>query len=136
MIGRLSAHYDKVELDFPAPIYRIDSMAGDNLPSGTATFLFTDIEGSTRRWEEHREAMQAAVARHSADLRPAATPSGVAPQIPSRMFGCSRSCCSAVAKVQQALGQQTGFFDTASGILALCRCIFQDSTRCSLHCRR
>jgi len=24
------------------------------LPSGTVTLLFTDIEGSTRLWEEHR----------------------------------------------------------------------------------
>ena len=24
-----------------------------DLPSGTVTFLFTDIEGSTKRWEEH-----------------------------------------------------------------------------------
>ena len=34
------------------------------LPTGTVTFLFTDIEGSTQRWESHREAMKAAVARH------------------------------------------------------------------------
>jgi class 3 adenylate cyclase len=34
------------------------------LPTGTVTFLFTDIEGSTQRWEQHREAMKAAVARH------------------------------------------------------------------------
>ena len=34
------------------------------LPTGTVTFLFTDIEGSTQRWETHREAMQAAVHRH------------------------------------------------------------------------
>ncbi|MGB6601846.1 MAG: hypothetical protein WBE77_12275 [Candidatus Cybelea sp.] len=33
-------------------------------PTGTVTFLFTDIEGSTQRWESHREAMKAAVARH------------------------------------------------------------------------
>ena len=36
------------------------------LPSGTVTFLFTDIEGSTRLWEEHPEAMQGALARHDA----------------------------------------------------------------------
>src|SRR5688500_5659289 len=33
------------------------------LPRGTLTFLFTDVEGSTRRWEEDRDAMSAAVAR-------------------------------------------------------------------------
>jgi class 3 adenylate cyclase len=44
-------------------------MAG--LPSGTLTFLFTDIEGSTTRWEQQPEAMQAALARHDALLRAA-----------------------------------------------------------------
>ena len=34
------------------------------LPSGTVTFLFTDLEGSTRLWQEHPEAMQVASARH------------------------------------------------------------------------
>ncbi len=33
------------------------------LPSGTVTFLFTDLEGSTRLWEEHPEAMRPALAR-------------------------------------------------------------------------
>jgi predicted ATPase/class 3 adenylate cyclase len=32
-------------------------------PSGTVTFLFTDIEGSTARWERDRAAMREAVAR-------------------------------------------------------------------------
>ena len=40
-------------------------------PSGTVTFLFTDIEGSTRLWEEQPEAMRTALARHDAILRDA-----------------------------------------------------------------
>ncbi len=36
------------------------------LPTGTVTFLFTDIEGSTRHWEEQPQAMEAALARHDA----------------------------------------------------------------------
>ncbi len=39
------------------------------LPSGTVTFLFTDLEGSTRLWEEQPEAMRAALARHDTILR-------------------------------------------------------------------
>ena len=39
------------------------------LPTGTVTFLFTDVEGSTRLWEAHRAAMQTALARHDALLR-------------------------------------------------------------------
>ena len=35
------------------------------LPTGTVTFLFTDLEGSTRLWEEHPEVMKAALARHT-----------------------------------------------------------------------
>jgi class 3 adenylate cyclase len=35
-----------------------------DLPSGTVTFLFTDIEGSTPLWERDRKAMTAVVARH------------------------------------------------------------------------
>jgi predicted ATPase/class 3 adenylate cyclase len=40
-------------------------------PSGTVTFLFTDIEGSTQRWERDRAAMQDNVRRHDAILRAA-----------------------------------------------------------------
>jgi predicted ATPase/class 3 adenylate cyclase len=35
------------------------------LPSGTVTFLFTDIEGSTQLWEQHPQAMPAAIERHN-----------------------------------------------------------------------
>jgi predicted ATPase/class 3 adenylate cyclase len=41
------------------------------LPAGTVTFLFTDLEHSTQLWEEHPEAMQGALARHDALLRAA-----------------------------------------------------------------
>jgi len=41
------------------------------LPSGTVTFLFTDIEGSTTRWEQWPEAMQRALARHDTLVRAA-----------------------------------------------------------------
>src|SRR5215213_3362746 len=41
------------------------------LPRGTVTFLFTDIEGSTALWEQDRQTMAAAVARHLALLRTA-----------------------------------------------------------------
>src|SRR5579862_257859 len=41
-------------------------------PSGTVTFLFTDIEGSTRRWEEDAAGMRADLARHDDLVRNAA----------------------------------------------------------------
>jgi class 3 adenylate cyclase len=41
------------------------------LPTGTVTFLFTDIEGSTQLWEEHPDAMRLVLARHDALLRQA-----------------------------------------------------------------
>ena len=41
------------------------------LPTGTVTFLFTDIEGSTARWEHERATMHAVLARHDAILHQA-----------------------------------------------------------------
>jgi class 3 adenylate cyclase/tetratricopeptide (TPR) repeat protein len=40
-------------------------------PSGTVTFLFTDIEGSTGLWDRHPQAMPAVLARHDEILRTA-----------------------------------------------------------------
>jgi predicted ATPase/class 3 adenylate cyclase len=40
-------------------------------PTGTVTFLFTDIEGSTKLWEHDAQVMQAALARHDEILRDA-----------------------------------------------------------------
>ena len=47
-----------------------------DLPTGTVTFLFTDLEGSTRLWEEHPEAMREALARHDEILRDAVVSHG------------------------------------------------------------
>jgi predicted ATPase/class 3 adenylate cyclase/uncharacterized protein HemY len=48
-----------------------ESASLPQLPSGTVTFLFTDIEGSTVRWEEQPANMQVAVGRHDALLNAA-----------------------------------------------------------------
>src|SRR5882757_357465 len=44
-------------------------MSTGGRPSGVVTFLFTDIEGSTRRWEADAEAMRAALMAHDDVLR-------------------------------------------------------------------
>ena len=46
------------------------------LPSGTVTFLFSDIEGSTWLWERFPEQMQSAIARHDALLHEAIAAAG------------------------------------------------------------
>src|SRR4051794_21636623 len=46
------------------------------LPTGTVTFLFTDIEGSTKRWDTLPQEMQNALERHDAILRKAIESNG------------------------------------------------------------
>jgi predicted ATPase/class 3 adenylate cyclase len=53
----------------PIPAAPTPTAPVTTLPAGTVTFLFTDIEGSTRLWERHPTAMQHALARHDALLR-------------------------------------------------------------------
>ena len=45
-------------------------------PSGTVTFLFTDIQGSTSMWERDATRMQAALARHDEIMRGVVTEHG------------------------------------------------------------
>jgi class 3 adenylate cyclase len=53
------------------------SLRSEAMPSPAAvTFLFTDIEGSTRLWEQFPEAMGRALARHDALLRMAIASNG------------------------------------------------------------
>jgi predicted ATPase/class 3 adenylate cyclase len=46
------------------------------LPAGTVTFLFTDVEGSTRLWREHPDGMPETLARHDEIVREAIVGSG------------------------------------------------------------
>ncbi|MEY2400682.1 MAG: hypothetical protein QOJ08_793 [Ilumatobacteraceae bacterium] len=50
------------ERDVPCPAPR-------QLPAGTVTFVFTDIEGSTERWQQDELAMSAALASHDLTIR-------------------------------------------------------------------
>lgn len=51
-------------------------MPQGQLPVGTVTFLFSDIESSTKLWEAHQDAMRGALARHDALVRHAILDAG------------------------------------------------------------
>jgi predicted ATPase/class 3 adenylate cyclase len=90
-----------------------------SLPTGTVTFLFTDLESSTRRWEEHPEAMTDALARHDEILRHAVeTHGGV---VFSTMgdgiaaaFGSAPDAVAAVIDLQRNLGAESWSEDTGA----------------------
>src|SRR5438477_10615978 len=76
-----------------------------HFPSGTVTFLFTDIEGSTRLWQQFPDAMPAALARHHEILNHAvATHQGYVFQIIGDAFHVAFS--SAPDAVNAALDAQ------------------------------
>lgn len=58
-------------------------------PTGTVTFFFTDMEGSTRLWKEHPDEMKVALARHDQILREAMEGHG------GYVFLTSRGCPAA-----------------------------------------
>jgi hypothetical protein len=53
----------------PVQLHPITGWIMPSNPSGTVTFLFTDVEGSTRRWEEHRTIMKDAMERRDSIVR-------------------------------------------------------------------
>ncbi len=65
----------------------------------TIAFLFTDLEGSTRLWEQHPDAMKAALARHDAILRAAIEASGghVVKATGDGLMAVFESACDAAA---------------------------------------
>jgi class 3 adenylate cyclase len=84
-----------------------------DLPTGTVTFLFTDIEGSTRLWEAHPEPMRAALVEHDALIEFLAAQHGGLVVRP-RGEGDSRFCVfaratdavAAAAAIRRALHRQ------------------------------
>ena len=84
-----------------------DGFGQMDLPTGTVTFLLTDIEGSTRLWETVPEAMEEALQRHNRLLTTVIEGHGGA-VVTSRGEGDSFFACfgSAVAAVEAAGGCQ------------------------------
>ena len=88
------------------------SVLSSVLPSGTITFFFTDIEGSTALWESQPDAMRVALARHDALLRAAiAAENGVvfhtAGDAFCAAFGTAPEALAAGVAAQIALYSQT-----------------------------
>ena len=83
------------------------------LPTGTVTFLFTDLEHSTRLWEEHPEAMKPALARHDEILRDAvASHAGHVVKMRGdgvhAAFSTAHDALEAAAEAQQTLAGRIG----------------------------
>ena len=81
------------------------------LPQGTVTFLFTDLEGSTRRWETHPEQMREALARHNAIVQEAITSHGgtvfsTMGDGMAAVFPSARGAVRGVLAAQQGLGAE------------------------------
>ena len=66
--GSLPRHGDIAWLRRAYRVGRGDAMTAA-APSGVVTFLFTDVEGSTRRWEADADGMRIALAAHDEVLR-------------------------------------------------------------------
>ena len=86
-------------------------MAPPILPSGTVTFLLTDLEGSTRMWEQDPKAMRAAMARHDELLEKvvAAQRGYVFARMGDGMaaaFSTARDTVAAAAAFQRALADE------------------------------
>src|SRR5260370_33555096 len=89
------------------------------LSTGTVTFLFTDIEGSTRLWEQHPEAMPAALTRHDA-LAAAVIAQHAGTLVKSRgegdslfaVFAHAHAAVAAAGALQQAFLAQPWLADT------------------------
>jgi class 3 adenylate cyclase len=107
---------DDPALAAPAPVVpggaasaAAEGAAAMGLPQGTVTFLFTDLEESTRRWEAHPREMKDALARHDAIVRGAVESHGgvvfsAMGDGMAAVFASAREAVRAVLAAQQELG--------------------------------
>jgi predicted ATPase/class 3 adenylate cyclase len=95
--------------------------------SGTLTFLFTDLEGSTGLWERYPDAMKPALARHDAILR-AAVEAGSGQVIKTTGDGLMAVFASATAGVRACISAQRDLRDEPWGETGALR------VRMGLHC--
>ncbi len=79
-------------------------------PSGTVTFLFTDIEDSTPLWDRHRAAMRPALAEHDALLQTAVESNGGV-VVKSTGDGMMAAFASPSAALSAALDAQRALLD-------------------------
>jgi predicted ATPase/class 3 adenylate cyclase len=104
-----------------------EGAAAMGLPQGTVTFLFTDLEGSTRRWEAHPAEMRDALARHDTIVRGAVESHGgvvfsAMGDGMAAVFASARDAVRAVLAAQQGLaaeewGEVTGPLAARMGLL-------------------
>ena len=87
------------------------------LPTGTVTFLFTDLEGSTALLQAHPAAYRAAVARHHALLRAAVEASGgvVFETVGDAVYAAFASSAAAVAAARALLEEPAFTAEWAAG---------------------
>lgn len=81
------------------------------IPSGTITLLFTDVEGSTRLWEAEPEPMASALRRHDEILRSAIEDAGgfvfkTVGDAFCAAFSTPQAALHAVLSAQQAIGSE------------------------------
>ena len=87
---------------------------GEQLPTGTVTFLFSDVEGSTQLWENQHESMSSALAAHDKILRSAIEDAG------GHVFSTAGDAYAAaferpIQALTAAVAAQTGLTDLSVG---------------------
>jgi len=90
------------------------------LPTGTVTLLFTDVEGSTQRWEQQPAAMTDALRRHDALMRAAIEAHGghvfkTVGDAFCAVFWRAQEAVAAALDAQRALAQED--WDAVGGLL-------------------
>src|SRR5437588_2138479 len=85
---------------------------GPEPASQTLTFLFTDVEGSTRLWEQHPDSMRDALGQHDAILRSAVESShGQVVKTTGdglhAVFASAVDCVNACLRAQRGLAQES-----------------------------